>query len=114
MDLSTVFPFLHCPALRLLHGHSADHAGVAMARDQTRELELARLGELPDHLACLLWSDARRIWIIVLHLWVHFHRFGVLQVFFGRCKHELMIEFAIIVITNLIVSPLRISTLAGT
>ena len=76
----------------LLHFHSAEHTGLTMAWDQTGKFELAGLGELPDDFACLLWSDAPGIWIIVLHLWVHFHHFGVLQVFFGRCKYEFVIE----------------------
>jgi hypothetical protein len=54
--LTWSFPFFFVPSLRLLHVHNTEHAGIAMTRDQACELELARLGELPDELARLLRS----------------------------------------------------------
>src|SRR3954466_11379635 len=48
------------------HIHGALHAGVVVPRLQTREVDLAGLGELPDHLARLARSDGHLIGVRVL------------------------------------------------
>jgi len=69
-----------------------------MAGDQTGELELAGLGKSPDHLVRFFRRDAPRIRIVVvLHLWVHRHRFRVLQVLLGRRKYEFVVKLAAII-----------------
>jgi hypothetical protein len=85
--------------------HNAEHAGIAMTWD-------AGFGEPPDDLVRFLRRDTPRIRIVVLHLLVLFHRFRVLQVPLGGRKQEFVVE--LLYRTNLICSPLRISTRSGT
>ena len=91
--------------IQLLNVHSAKHTGIVMTQNQTSELELTWLCEVPDNLVRFLRRYTRCIRVVVLHLWVDLHRFRVLLVLLGRCKHKFVVE---------ICSPLRTSTWLGT
>ena len=66
------------PSLPLLDLQNADHASLVMSGDQTGVFEFARLGKLPENLACLLWLDGPRVRVAVLHFRVLLHHFRML------------------------------------
>src|SRR5215471_77874 len=94
---SHAIPFAEGATSRILHVHRAKHSGLMVAREHTCVLEAARLGELPNDLVRIFRCDTPRIGVIVLHLWIDFHCFRMLEVLFCRREYKFVLELAAVV-----------------
>ena len=67
-----------------------------MPRDEAGELELTTLGEFPNDLAVAVRQEALCIRIVMLHVWILFHRLRVFAIFGDRGEDEFVILLAIV------------------
>src|SRR5262245_56181679 len=67
-----------------------------MAGDETGELKRAALSELPNNFAVTVRQQALCIRIVMLHVWILFHRLRMLAIFPGSRENKFVILLAII------------------
>src|SRR5579872_2024586 len=73
------------------HDDAAGHPVVAMIGDQAGIFERSGLGELPDDLRGLLRREADAVRIVMLHMRMLLHHFGMLQILLGGREQEFVI-----------------------
>src|SRR6266702_2371666 len=79
VEMSLFIVFLPCCWVAgLLDGDAPGHAVVPVIRDQAGIFEGAGLGEFPEDLGCFIRREADAVRIVMLHLGILLHYFGVL------------------------------------
>src|SRR3954447_6440168 len=76
------------------HGDVANHAVIAMVGNQAGKFEGARLGELPDDFGRLVRRKPYPVRVVVLHVRVLLHHFGMREILLGGGEQEFVVLLA--------------------
>src|SRR5512141_1345283 len=78
------------------YANGAVHAGLAVAGDQAGEFERAAFAEAPEDVRALAGVDALGVRVVVLHVGIFLHQFGVLGVVGDAGQHEFVLQRALV------------------